>query len=274
MIRDYTREAGVRQFEREIGRAARKIATRIAAGEVTNPLTIDGTQVGKLLGKQRFFFEAAERTQTPGVVTGLAVTEVGGDILFIEASRMAGSGRLNLTGQLGEVMKESANIALSYVRTRAEALGIDPTLFEKSDIHLHVPAGATPKDGPSAGVALVSALVSLLTGTSASGEVAMTGEITLRGRVLPVGGVKQKVLAAHRAGLRKVILPKRNEADLEDLPDEVRQEMTFVAVETIDEALHHVLPALTSKTIKPVRRKTPRQPARNGLVKQEIVHSN
>ncbi|MDQ3248597.1 MAG: endopeptidase La [Chloroflexota bacterium] len=247
VIGDYTREAGVRQLEREIGRAARKVATQIAAGETSETVMLDAPQIAKLLGKQRFFFEAAERTQTPGVVTGLAVTEVGGDILFIEASRMAGSGRLTLTGQLGEVMKESANIALSYVRAHAEDFGIDPALFEKSDLHLHVPAGATPKDGPSAGVALVAALISLLTGTPAGGEAAMTGEITLRGRVLPVGGVKQKVLAAHRAGLHTVIIPKRNEPDLDDLPDEVRQRMTFVAVETIDEALPHALPGLPNR---------------------------
>jgi len=244
IVRDYTHEAGVRQLEREIGRAARKIATKIAAGDVQENVSIKGSDVPKLLGKQRYFFEAAERTQTPGVVTGLAVTAVGGDILFIEASRMAGSGRLTLTGQLGEVMKESANIALSYVRARAESLGIDPTLFEKSDIHLHVPAGATPKDGPSAGVAMVNAIVSLLTGSAASGQVAMTGEVTLRGRVMPVGGIKQKVLAAHRAGLDKVIIPQRNEADLDDLPEDVRAKLTFVLAETIDDVFPHVLPTL------------------------------
>jgi len=275
VIGDYTREAGVRQLEREIGRAARKVATRIAAGEVSDVVTLDAPQVSKLLGKQRYFFEAAERTQTPGVVTGLAVTEVGGDILFIEASRMTGSGRLTLTGQLGDVMKESANIALSYVRAHAQDFGIDGAIFEKNDIHLHVPAGATPKDGPSAGVALVTALVSLLTSTPTGGEVAMTGEITLRGRVLPVGGVKQKVLAAHRAGLRTVILPKRNEVDLDDLPDEVRQAMTFVPVETIDEALPYALPGLAPSTpaskAKAALQKAPRSTARNGVVKKKII---
>ena len=244
IIRDYTREAGVRQLEREIGRAARKIATRIAAGEILGKITLKNADITKLLGKARFFFEAAERTQTPGVVTGLAVTEVGGDILFIEASRMTGGGRLTLTGQLGDVMKESANIALSYVRARAETFGIDPALFEKSDIHLHVPAGATPKDGPSAGVAMVMALLSLLTKKSASGQLAMTGEVTLRGRVMPVGGVKQKVLAAHRAGLKKVVIPKRNEADLDDLPPEVSEKMEFILAETIDDVFPHVLPGL------------------------------
>jgi len=270
IIRDYTREAGVRQLEREIGRAARKVATDIAAGKVSDAVILDAPEVSKRLGKQRFFFEAAERTQTPGVVTGLAVSEVGGDILFIEASRMAGSGRLTLTGQLGDVMKESANIALSYVRARAESFGIDPTLFEKSDIHLHVPAGATPKDGPSAGVALVSALVSLLTGTSAGGEVAMTGEVTLRGRVMPVGGVKQKVLAAHRAGLHTVIIPKRNEPDLDDLPEEVRQSMTFVPIETIDEALPYVLPGL-QRAIQLVSPETSPVVVPNGHVKEKIA---
>ncbi len=255
IVRDYTREAGVRQLEREIGRAARKTATRIAAGEVEGVTTLKVNEVTKLLGKARFFFEAAERTQTPGVVTGLAVTEVGGDILFIEASRMPGNGRLTLTGQLGDVMKESANIALSYVRTRAETFGIEQEVFEKSDIHLHVPAGATPKDGPSAGVAMVMALLSMLTRTAASGQVAMTGEVTLRGRVMPVGGVKQKVLAAHRAGLKSVVLPKRNEADIDDLPPEVSEKMTFVFAETIDDALQHVLPSLKPKPAPTTRRR-------------------
>jgi len=263
IVRDYTREAGVRQLEREIGRAARKTATRIAAREIEGVTTLKVADVTKLLGKARFFFEAAERTQTPGVVTGLAVTEVGGDILFIEASRMPGSGRLTLTGQLGDVMKESANIALSYVRARAETFGIAQEVFEKSDIHLHVPAGATPKDGPSAGVAMVMALLSLLTRTAASGQVAMTGEVTLRGRVMPVGGVKQKVLAAHRAGLKSVVLPKRNEADLDDLPPEVREKMTFVFAETIDDALEHILPSLKPKAPTPGRRRKS-APANNG----------
>lgn len=246
IIHDHTREAGVRQLEREIGRAARKVATKIAAGTIEGKVSIKGSDINELLGKPRYFSEVAERTQTPGVVAGLAVTAVGGDILFIEASRMAGSGRLTLTGQLGEVMKESANIALSYVRARADSLEIDAERFEKGDIHLHVPAGATPKDGPSAGVAMVMALVSLLTGTSASGKVAMTGEVTLRGRVMPVGGVKQKVLAAHRAGLEKVIIPKRNEADLDDLPEDVQEKMTFITAETIDDVFPHVLPDLQS----------------------------
>jgi ATP-dependent Lon protease len=244
IIRDYTREAGVRQLEREIGRAARKIATQIALGEEQGQIVLDANQISDLLGKPRFFFEAAERTETPGVATGLAVTETGGDILFIEATRMAGKGQLTLTGHLGEVMKESASLALSYVRSRASDFGLDEDLFEKSDIHVHVPAGAVPKDGPSAGVAIVTAIVSLLTGIPAASDVAMTGEITLRGSVLPIGGVKQKALAAHRAGLKKVILPMRNEPDLDELPEEVRQAMTFVLAEKIDDALFSALPGL------------------------------
>jgi ATP-dependent Lon protease len=259
LVRDYTREAGVRQLEREIGRVARKVATRIAARETTGPVTVDAPQLSDLLGKPRFYFEAAERTQTPGVVTGLAVTETGGDIQFVEATRMAGSGRLTLTGQLGDVLKESVNLALSYVRARAGAFGLKDAMFEKSDLHVHIPAGAVPKDGPSAGVAMVAAIVSLLTGTAAAAGVAMTGEITLRGRVLPVGGIKQKVLAAHRAGLRSVILPKRNEPDLDDLPDEIRRGMTVELVETIDEALTHALPGLPEGK----RRKSAGRPATN-----------
>jgi ATP-dependent Lon protease len=244
IIRDYTREAGVRQLEREIGRAARKIATRIALGEEQGQVVLDADQISEILGKPRFFFEAAERTETPGVVTGLAVTETGGDILFIEATRMVGKGQLTLTGHLGEVMKESASLALSYVRSRASDFGLDEGLFENSDIHVHVPAGAVPKDGPSAGVAIVTAIVSLLTGIPAASDLAMTGEITLRGSVLPIGGVKQKVLAAHRAGLKKIILPRRNDVDLDELPEEVRQAMSFILAEKIDEVLINALPGL------------------------------
>jgi ATP-dependent Lon protease len=254
IVRDYTHEAGVRQLEREIGRALRKVATQIAEGHGTGTIALDAPQIPGLLGKPRYFFEVAERTATPGVVTGLAVTETGGDIQFIEATRMTGSGRLTLTGQLGDVLKESANIALSYVRARASSFGLKESLFEKSDLHVHIPAGAVPKDGPSAGVAIVTAIVSLLTQTPTAADVAMTGEVTLRGRVLPVGGIKQKVLAAHRAGLHKVILPKRNEVDLDELPEEVRGEMEFVLAETIDEALRHALPTLTIGA-KPERKK-------------------
>ena len=244
IVRDYTREAGVRQFEREIGRTSRKIATQIASGGVTDSIVIDTEQIRELLGKPRYFLEAAERTATPGVVTGLSVSHTGGDILFIEATRMGGSGKLKLTGQLGDVMQESATLALSFVRTKAESLGLSDDLFEVSDLHVHVPAAAIPKDGPSAGAAIVTAIVSLFTKTPAKEDITMTGEITLRGQVLPVGGIKQKVLAAHRAGLRTVILPHRNEADLDDLPDEVSEEMNFVLVKTIEEMLQHALPEI------------------------------
>jgi ATP-dependent Lon protease len=244
IIRDYTREAGVRQLEREIGRVSRKVATKIASGETQDSTTVDAEMTGELLGKPRFYFEAGERTEIPGVVTGLSVSQAGGDVLFIEASKMNGAGKLTLTGQLGDVMRESANLALSFVKARAERLGLDSELFESSDMHVHVPAGSIPKDGPSAGVAIVTAIVSLFTRTCVNSNVAMTGEITLRGRVLPVGGIKQKVLAAHRADLKTVILPHRNEADLDDLPDEVREEMEFILVKTIDEVLEHALPGV------------------------------
>ena len=247
IIRDYTREAGVRTLEREIGKIARKVATKVAANEIEpgTAVVIDPDTVREFLGKPRFHFEAAMRTSKAGVATGLAVTSVGGDVLFVEATCMPGSERLTLTGQLGDVMKESAQIALSYVRANYEKLGIDPEKFKNTDVHLHVPAGAVPKDGPSAGVTMVTALVSLFTGRPVRAEVGMTGEISLQGQVLPIGGLKQKVLAAHRAGLKTVIFPKRNDADLEDVPEDVRQEMTFVQAETIDDVLAH---ALTPKT--------------------------
>ncbi len=244
IIRDYTREAGVRNLEREIGRIARKIATRVAGGNNGKnqaSFVIGPDEVRELLGKPKFHFEAALRTERAGVATGLAVTPVGGDVLFIEAACMPGKDRLTLTGQLGDVMKESAQIALSYVRAYADQFGIDSDKFNNADIHLHVPAGAVPKDGPSAGVTMVTALVSLLTGRPVEAEVGMTGEISLQGQVLPIGGVKQKVLAAHRAGLSTVILPKRNEVDLDDVPEDVRKEMTFYLAETIDDVLAHSL---------------------------------
>lgn len=240
IIREYTREAGVRNLEREIGRVLRKVATRAAAGE-REKIVVRAEDVPGYLGKQKFYFEVAERTETPGVATGLAVTPVGGDILFIEASRMAGKKGLTLTGQLGEIMKESAVIAVSYVRSNARRLGIDARLFDENDIHIHVPAGAIPKDGPSAGVAMVTAVVSLLTRRPVKSNVGMTGEITLRGQVLPVGGIKQKVLAAHRAGLNTVILPKRNEKDLDELPEEVRDQMTFIVADQIRDVIDHAL---------------------------------
>ncbi len=247
IIREYTREAGVRNLEREIGSICRKVAVKVAAGEIEEKEVITPEKVREYLGRPRYFFDAAERVERPGVATGVAWTPTGGDILFIEATRMRGKGNLILTGQLGDVMKESAQIALSYVRSKAKDFGIDEAIFENSDIHVHVPAGAIPKDGPSAGITMVTAIVSLLTNRPVRADVAMTGEITLRGKVLPIGGVKQKVLAAHRAGLKCVILPKRNEADLEDVPEEVRNEMNFVLVEEIDEVIAHALRPATDE---------------------------
>jgi ATP-dependent Lon protease len=236
IIRDYTREAGVRNLERQIGGVCRKLATQIAEGE-TEPVAIESDQIAEYLGKPVYFFEAAERCDMPGVATGLSVTAVGGDILFIEATKMPGQKGLTITGQLGDVMKESAQAALSYVRSQAGNLGFDKDFFNTNDIHVHVPAGAVPKDGPSAGVTIATALASMLTGRAVRADVGMTGEITLRGQVLPVGGIKEKTLAAHRAGLRTVVLPKRNEKDLEDLPQEIRDEMKFVLVDRVDEVL-------------------------------------
>jgi ATP-dependent Lon protease len=237
IVGDYTREAGVRNLEREIGKALRKVATKLASADATAPVTIDGADVREYLGRQKFFFEAADRTATPGVATGLAVTGIGGDVLFIEASREdAERDDLTLTGQLGDVMKESAQIALSYVRSHAPELGIDPARL-RGRVHVHGPAGAVPKDGPSAGVTMTTALVSLLTDTPVRPTVGMTGEVTLQGHVLPIGGLKQKVLAAHRAGLTEVILPKRNEGDLEDVPDQVREQMTFHIAEEVADVL-------------------------------------
>jgi ATP-dependent Lon protease len=236
IIQDYTREAGVRNLERQIGAVCRKSVVKISAKELEH-LEVTPEIVREYLKKEKFESESSENIEIPGIATGLAVTTVGGDILFIEATSMKGKGALTLTGQLGDVMRESAQIAHSFVRSKASELGIEPGLFEKMDVHLHVPAGAIPKDGPSAGVAMVMAIASLFCGRPVRSEVGMTGEVTLRGRVMPVGGIKMKVLAAHRAGLKTVILPKRNERDLEDLPEDVREAMTFVAVERIDEAL-------------------------------------
>jgi ATP-dependent Lon protease len=237
VVSDYTREAGVRNLEREIGKALRKVATRIASEDVTPPVAIDADDVRTYLGRQKFFFEAAERTAVPGVATGLAVTGTGGDVLFIEATREdAETDGLTLTGQLGDVMKESAQIALSYIRSHHEALGI-PAEKLRGKFHVHVPAGAVPKDGPSAGVTMTTALVSLLSDTPVRPVVGMTGEVTLQGRVLPIGGLKQKVLAAHRAGLTEVVLPKRNEGDLDDVPEAVREQMTFHIAEDVRDVL-------------------------------------
>jgi ATP-dependent Lon protease len=236
LITDYTREAGVRNLEREIGNVCRYVAVRIAEGTLER-MRVDAPEVATILGAQKFEAEVAMTGGVPGVATGLAWTPVGGDILFIEAARMPGSGRLTLTGQLGEVMKESAQAALTLVKARSESLGIKPEVLEKNDIHVHVPAGATPKDGPSAGVAMFVALSSLLTGRTVRNDVAMTGEISLRGLVLPIGGVKEKVLAALRAGITTVMLPERNRRDLEDVPPDAREQLTFVFVDDVDKAL-------------------------------------
>jgi ATP-dependent Lon protease len=241
VIGDYTREAGVRSLERELGRLLRKVAARIASDGIETPLTVEADDVRAWLGRPRFFFEAADRTAVPGVATGLAVTGAGGDVLYVEASMMDGTEGLTLTGQLGDVMKESAEIALSYVRSHAAGLGIDPGIFAGKRFHVHVPAGATPKDGPSAGVTMITALVSLLRDVPVRSVVAMTGEVTLQGRVLPIGGVRQKVLAAHRAGLTTVILPIRNGPDLEDVPELVREGMTFTLASDISEVLEAAL---------------------------------
>jgi ATP-dependent Lon protease len=252
VIREYTREAGVRNLERELGTLLRKTATGVATADDGKTVEITLEVIREALGRQKVFPEAAARTAVPGVATGLAVTGAGGDVLFVEASAMdaSGSGALTLTGQLGDVMKESARIALTYVRAHAEELGIPEGAFEKREFHVHVPAGATPKDGPSAGIAMTTALASLLTGRAVRHDVGMTGEITLQGRVLPIGGLKQKALAAHAAGLTDVILPERNRGDLDDIPEEVREQMNFHPVMTIDEVLELALePAVKAAKI-------------------------
>ncbi|MFZ3358522.1 MAG: endopeptidase La [Xanthobacteraceae bacterium] len=251
IIQNYTREAGVRSLERHIGQVLRNAAVRIAEG-TDGPIRIARDNLVPILGAPRFENEVAMRTSVPGVATGLAWTPVGGDILFIEATRIPGSGRLILTGQLGDVMKESAQAALSIVKNRATALGIDPSRFEKSDIHVHVPAGAIPKDGPSAGVAMFMALTSLMTDRTIRSDTAMTGEISLRGLVLPVGGIKEKVVAAHSAGIKRVMLPARNKRDYDDIPDVARREMEFVWLERVEEAVAAALePAKTGEKSPP-----------------------
>jgi ATP-dependent Lon protease len=237
LVSDYTREAGVRQLERELGAVLRKTAARVATGGQPRPINIDKAAVREALGRPKFHHEAAARTAVPGVATGLAVTGVGGDVLFVEAASMAGKGGLVLTGQLGGVMKESARIALTYIRSNANRLGITEQAFDGREFHVHVPAGAIPKDGPSAGVTMVAALASHLTQRPVKSTVGMTGEVTLQGRVLPIGGLKQKVLAAHAAGLTEVILPERNEPDLDDVPSDVRAQMRFHPVASVDEVL-------------------------------------
>jgi ATP-dependent Lon protease len=240
IIQDYTREAGVRNLEREIGKICRKVVTSIAEGE-EGPVEVTPDTVSDFLGRRRYFPDTALRTQVPGVATGLGVTEAGGDLLFCEATKMTGDKGFMVTGQLGDVMKESAHAALSYVRSKASELAIPESIFEEIDIHVHVPKGAVPKDGPSAGITIATALASLLSGRRVRGDVGMTGEITLRGQVLPVGGVKMKALAAHRAGLQTVILPRKNEKDLDDIPEEVLEDLNIVLVERIDEVFETAL---------------------------------
>jgi ATP-dependent Lon protease len=250
IVRGHTREAGVRSLERQIAAAARKVARRLAEGQ-SQAVRITADQVTEYLGRPRFFDEVAERTNRPGVATGLAWTPTGGDVLFVEATMMPSSEeRLVLTGMLGDVMRESAQAAVSYVRSNAEALDVDPKLFEGRTIHVHVPAGAIPKDGPSAGVTIVTALASLATRRPVRNDLAMTGEITLRGKVLPVGGIKEKVLAAHRAGIRSVILPARNERDVEDVPEELRRQLTFIFVDDANEVLRHALAAADGAAVR------------------------
>ncbi len=249
----YTREAGVRTLERQIASIIRGVAVKIAEGDTTPRKVDDEDQVREFLGPQKYTSEVAERTEEAGVATGLAWTSVGGEILFIEATRMFGTGKLQLTGQLGDVMKESAQAALSYVRTNAERYGISKDFLEKSDIHIHIPAGGMPKDGPSAGVTMFTALVSMLTGIRVRHDVAMTGEITLRGRVLPIGGLKEKVLAAHRAGIKRVLVPERNKADLDEVPAEVKNDLEFVFVSKMDQVLEAALEEMPKP--KPVEEK-------------------
>jgi ATP-dependent Lon protease len=240
IIKDYTREAGVRNVEREIANVCRKVAKAVAEGKPT-PIVIKTGDLHDYLGNPKYFAETAIMIDRPGVVTGLAWTPTGGDILFVEATQMPGNKQLTLTGQLGDVMKESAQAALSYVRSQAEAFGINKDFYEKTDIHIHVPAGAIPKDGPSAGVTMTTAIVSMLTGRLVKHDLAMTGEITLRGKVMPIGGVKEKVLAAKRAGIRTVILPEKNKNDLDDVPEDLRKEMEFIFVDTIDQVITNAL---------------------------------
>jgi ATP-dependent Lon protease len=251
IIEHYTREAGVRNLEREIGKALRQVAVRVAEGE-RGPIRIDRGDLAAMLGAPPFESEVAMRTSVPGVATGLAWTPVGGDILFIEATRIPGNGKLILTGQLGDVMKESAQAALSIVKNGAASFGIDPARFERNDIHIHVPAGATPKDGPSAGVAILMALVSLLTDRTIRSDTAMTGEISLRGLVLPVGGIKEKVVAAHSAGIRRIMLPARNRKDFDDIPEEVRNHVEFIWLERVEGAVAAALdPPVAEKAQAP-----------------------
>src|SRR5262245_10896860 len=241
VIEHYTREAGVRSLERQIASVIRGVAVKVAEGDSEKRVIKTEDQLREFLGPVKYTSEVAERTEETGVATGLAWTSAGGEILFIEATRMFGTGKLQLTGQLGDVMKESAHAALSYVRANAGRFGIAKDFLEKSDVHIHIPAGGMPKDGPSAGITMFTALVSLLTGTRVRHDVAMTGEISLRGRVLPIGGLKEKTLAAHRAGIKRIILPERNKPDLEEIPQEVRDELEFVFVSHLEDVLKAAL---------------------------------
>jgi ATP-dependent Lon protease len=254
IVRGYTREAGVRNLEREIASVIRKATRGFAEGSV-EPVRVDTDQVVRYLGQPRFEFEEVqERGAIPGVATGLAWTPVGGDVIFIEASKMDGGKQLQLTGQLGDVMRESAQAALSYVRAHAVELEIDPDFYRTTDLHIHVPAGGIPKDGPSAGVTMTTAIASLLTGRPIKPLLAMTGEITLSGKVLPVGGIKEKILAAHRAGIKEVILPERNKKDLdEDIPQEIRDQMTFVLASNISQVLGEALGSAPAPSVRRTR---------------------
>ena len=249
IINSYTREAGVRNLERQIAAICRAVAKEVASGK-TEPTKVTPELVKKILGPEKYYSEVAERIDKPGIVTGLAWTPQGGDILFIEATKMPGKGNLILTGQLGDVMKESARAAMSYIRANAKEFGLPEDFHEKYDIHIHVPAGAIPKDGPSAGVTIYSALLSLLTEKKVRNDIAMTGEITLRGKILPVGGIKEKVLAAHRAGIRTVILPQRNKSDLVEIPESVKKEMEFIFVKNIDELTRYIFEEKKKKTTR------------------------
>merc|ERR1711916_121760 len=255
IIDSYTKEAGVRNLERQVAAAIRGVAVKVAEGGEGPFQLNEPDDLRPSLGPPRFTSEIAERMDEPGVATGLAWTSVGGEILFIEATRMHGKGKLQLTGQLGEVMKESAQAAMSYVRTHAKELHVAEDFLENTDIHIHIPTGAVPKDGPSAGVTMMTALVSLLTGISVRHDVAMTGEITLRGKVLPVGGIKEKVLAAHRAGIKRVILPERAVADLDEVPQEVRDDLEFIPVSRMDDVLMAALEKPGKLDLKPAKGK-------------------
>jgi ATP-dependent Lon protease len=243
LIESYTREAGVRSLKREIASVCRWVAKELASEKRSGKVVVDVPLVEEIRGPVHFFKEVAERTSVPGVATGLAWTATGGDILFIEATKMRGKGNLTLTGSLGDVMKESVSVARSYVKATATELGIEDEVFDKFDVHVHVPSGAIPKDGPSAGVTMITAMTSLLTGLCVDPSVAMTGEITLRGQVLPVGGIKEKVLAAHRAGIKKVLLPDKNKKDIIEVPEEIRSQLTFVFCARMEEVLNETLGA-------------------------------